>query len=141
MTLTTEDKHKIKEEEEYRQKIREQEQYRQSISNKLVQPKKSSLLVWILFIAILAIPTAFGIYMMRYEQPTSKPMETTSTTQTTSVVGKYAFNKTSGTYRGIITGVKLCTTNNQISCYVVEREGSSRPEEAPIDNTYVRETR
>ena len=68
-------------------------------------------------------------------------METTSHTQTTSVIGKYAFNKTNGTYRGIIKGVKPCTTNKQISCYLVEREEGLKSEEAPIDNVDVRAIR
>ena len=138
MTLSQEAKQKIKEEEQYRQEVREK--YHQQTDNKPASSQKSSLLAWVLLIAILALFFVFAVLTTRYPSKT-KPTGSNTTTQVRPVVGKFAFNKTNGVYRGQIKDLKPCSTNANLLCYVVEREGSSRLEEAPVDNTEVRNTR
>jgi hypothetical protein len=55
-----------------------------------------------------------------------------------SVVGKHAYNKITGAYRGEILEVKQCENVPELMCYV-NQQSYMRPMEAPVDNSEVRD--
>ena len=54
-------------------------------------------------------------------------------------IGKHAYNKTNGVYRGEILEVKPCNTTSELTCYVVNQPSYMRPVEAPADNSIVKD--
>ncbi len=128
MSLTDKQKVKIIEEEKYRASL---------ISNgpSSYKPKKGGLGCGtiVLFVTLLLIASSVAILVWQ------KPSELAKKSEQRENVGKYAYNKTNGVYRGKITAVKPCTTAPKITCYVVENPEYSRPMEAPVENTDVRE--
>jgi Tfp pilus assembly protein PilV len=55
------------------------------------------------------------------------------------LIGKHAYNKTSGAYRGERLEVKPCNTAPELTCYVVNQPTFMRPIEAPVDNSVVKD--
>lgn len=128
MSLTDKQKVKIIEEEKYRASLT-------SDSPSSYKPKKGGFGCGtiVLFVIVLFVILSVAILMWQ------NPSELVKKSGQQKNVGKYAYNKTNGVYRGKITAVKPCTTTPKMTCYVVENPEYSRPMEAPVENTDVRE--
>lgn len=90
---------------------------------------KNTRMLWLIVIAVVLIVVAWFIISVDRSHP-SIP------TVSGDVVGKYAYNKTNGQYRGKIVGQKSCRTESELQCY--EIEGELGIHEAPIDNIVVK---
>lgn len=136
MTLTDTEKHKIAVQEAYRAKLREQNEYRNSISEPANKPKQSKVLL--ILLALLAFPLLAALIVV-IANPTKKAEEAKQTQLIESVIGRHAYNKTNGVYRGRILQEKPCTTSPSQQCYLLEVEGASRNMEAPVSNIDVKD--
>jgi hypothetical protein len=142
MSLTEKEKKHIEEEEAYRAKIKEETQYRNQISS---QPKKKGVSgCLIAIVIILAFPIFLAITLIainpekQFEQAEQQAILTPESQDPSAIVGKHAYNKTNGAYRGEILEVKPCNTAPELTCYVVNQPTFMRPIEAPADNSIVR---
>jgi hypothetical protein len=122
MTLTEKEKQHITEEEEYRAKIRDEKRGK-GCSGCLI--------------AIVIIVALFAIILMQINP--AKQFEEAGRKADEAVIGKHAYNKITGAYRGEILEVKQCNTTPQLLCYVVNQPSYMRPMEAPIDNSVVKD--
>jgi hypothetical protein len=132
MALTEEQKQRIDEEEDYRAKIREEHKKpsRKGCSGCLI-----AILITIVFFAIILIAINPAKQFEQAEQhslysPTQNPY---------SNIGKHAYNKINGAYRGEILKIKPCNSAPELTCYVVNQPTFMRPIEAPVDNSVVKD--
>lgn len=126
MALTEEQKKKIEEEEEYRAKLRSE--------NSVSEKKKTHPVTGCLAGCILVFLVIFGgIIFLVGNSSTEAPQDYSSD------IGKHAYNKTSGAYRGEILEVKTCSNVPELTCYVVNQPSFMRPIEAPVDNSVVKD--
>jgi hypothetical protein len=136
MALSEEEKHRIEEEEAYRAKVREES-----------QPKRKSGCsgCFIAILIILALPILLAITLIainpakQFEMAEKNAQSTEGPQDLTANIGKHAYNKINGAYRGVILEVKPCNTAPDIICYVVNQPTFMRPIEAPADNSIVKD--
>jgi len=127
------EKKKVEEEEAYRAKVREESQHRKSkigCGGCLI-----GLLIIIVFFTIILLAVNPVKQFEKAEQ--SSIPATTSFSE--GIVGKHAYNKINGTYRGEILEVKPCNSAPELTCYVVDQPSFMRPIEAPADNSIVKD--
>ena len=134
MSVTEKEKKRIEEEEAYRAQIREQHESGKAFSAQSQTPSKSSggrgtgCLIVIVGIFIFVAIILIAINPAKQFESAEKP-----------VVGKHAYNKITGAYRGKILQVKNCENKPELMCYVVNQQSYMRPMEAPVDNSEVRD--
>lgn len=94
-----------------------------------------------LFIFII-IGIVFFIVVKAINTPTKTSNENANTvsteTKTEDVVGKYAYNKTSGAYQGKITSLKVCKLQSSLKCYEVDPGSGYRSVEYPVSMVVVK---
>jgi hypothetical protein len=134
MTLTNKEKQRITEEEAYRAKIRE-ESHQTS--------KKGGSGCFVAILIILALPLLLAITLIAINpakqfEKAEQARLSAITTPPENVIGKHAYNKINGVYRGEILEVKPCNTAPELACYVVNQPSYMRPIEAPADNSIVK---
>jgi hypothetical protein len=143
MTLTNKEKQRVAEEEAYRAKIREESLLRSDISPQTSKKGGRGCLVAILI--IIAVPILLAITLIALNpakqiETAGKNARLTEAPQDLSAyIGKHAYNKTNGAYRGEILEVKPCNTAPELTCFVVNQPTYMRPIEAPADNSIVKD--
>lgn len=139
MTLSEERKEHIAEEEAYRAKIREESEYRNQISSQKSKKGCSGCFVGILIILALPILLAITLIAINPAKQFEKAEQAKLSMFPEIVIGKHAYNKINGVYRGEILEVKPCNTAPELTCYVVNQPSYMRPIEAPADNSIVKD--
>ena len=132
MALTEEQKQRIAEEEEYRAKIRgeRKQSSKMGCSGCLI-----AIFIILVFFAIILIAINPS---KQFEQAEQNSL-ISHTQDPYSNIGKHAYNKINGAYRGEILEVKSCNTAPELMCYVVNQPSFMRPIEAPVDNSVVKD--
>jgi hypothetical protein len=131
MALTEAEKKKIEEEEEYRAKIRSEK----SVSEKKKTHPVTGCLA-VLIVIFIVVSVIFGIFA---SGNTSTNTSQSDPQDYSASIGKHAYNKINGVYRGEILKVKPCATTPELMCFVVNQPTFMRPIEAPVDNSVVKD--
>ena len=131
MALTEKEKKHIEEEEAYRAKLREEAQHGNQTTPKPKKGMSGCLIVFLAFIVVIFVAVNPAKQFEGAEQKAEQIR--------VDVIGKHAYNKINGTYRGEILAVKPCNTTPELTCYVVNQPTFMRPMEAPVDNCVVKD--
>jgi len=134
MTLTENEKKHIEEEEAYRAKLQEEAQHGKQTTPKAKKGMSGCLIVFLLFLAFIAV-----IFIAVNPAKQLEEAEQKAEQVKTDVIGKHAYNKINGAYRGEILAIKPCNTTPELTCYVVNQPTFMRPMEAPVDNSVVKD--
>ena len=134
MALTEKEKKHIEEEEAYRAKLREESQHGNRTTPKPKKGMSGCLIVLLLFLAFIAIIFVAVNPAKQIEEAEQKAEQVRA-----DVIGKHAYNKINGAYRGEILAVKPCNTTPELTCYVVNQPTFMQPMEAPVDNCVVKD--
>jgi hypothetical protein len=134
MALTEKEKKHIEEEEAYRAKLQEEAQHGKQTTPKAKKGMSRCLIVFLLFSAFIAVIFIAVDPAKQLEEAEQKAEQVR-----TDVIGKHAYNKINGAYRGEILAIKPCNTTPELTCYVVNQPTFMRPMEAPVDNSVVKD--
>jgi hypothetical protein len=114
---------------------------------KVIQKSKEGLFLRTMNFGCLLIFIVIGIIilgMARFYRMASKLSAEKANTISTEikiedVIGKYAYNKTSGAYQGKITSLKDCKLKPSTKCYEVNPGSGYKPIEYPVNMVEVKE--